>query len=268
MNGPQPPCIDAGLYWIDEPERASFQRVGEYLILERGLQFSGNISGGRCAEEDACSLATLAHAADKRWSSYAPASADELLHLLADPAFFISDIRFVGIQRVYAKSAKAKPLPGKIGLSFDVMSDEAIAHGDHAAVQVYWSEVDIHLSSALFTDLCRRLRPTYAALEGEGILSCLYDMVHGRGHASVAYCDDGFLGPTADEYWSTFRYTERLEAGTFGSDSDVWWNQRWKPSKAHLSSEDAARLRRRGEVFGQAVKRAYRGRFSGGQHSL
>ncbi|MGZ3675674.1 MAG: hypothetical protein ACXVCO_15320, partial [Ktedonobacterales bacterium] len=137
MNGPQPPCIDAGLYWIDEPERVSFQRAGEYLILERGLQFSGDIVGGRCTEDEARSLATLAHAPEKEWSPYAAASDDELLHLLADPAFFVRDIRFVGIQRAYAKSEKTKRLPHKVGLSFDVMSEEAIAHGDHAALQVY-----------------------------------------------------------------------------------------------------------------------------------
>ncbi|MGZ3638182.1 MAG: hypothetical protein ACXVCX_10155, partial [Ktedonobacterales bacterium] len=261
-----PPCIDAGLYWIDEPERVSFQRAGEYLILERGLQFSGDIVGGRCTEDEARSLATLAHAPEKEWSPYAAASDDELLHLLADPAFFVRDIRFVGIQRAYAKSEKTKRLPHKVGLSFDVMSEEAIAHGDHAALQVYWSEEDIHLSSALFTDVCRRLRPTYAYLEGEGVLDCLYDMVHGWREEqvrlrSVSYCDDSFLGSVANEYWSTFTYTERLENGTFGSDSDAWWNRRWKPSKTQQPSKDIALLRRRNELFGQAVKRAYRIRF-------
>ncbi|HEX8036119.1 MAG TPA: hypothetical protein VF510_19840 [Ktedonobacterales bacterium] len=177
MNDPQPPCIDAGLYWTNEPERVSFQRTGEYLILERGLQFSGDIVGGKCTEEEARSLATLAHAPEKQWSPYAAASDDELLHLLAAPTFFVRDIRFVGIQRAYAKNAKAKQLPSKVGLSFDVMSDEAIAHGDHAAVQVYWSEEDIHVSSALFADICRRLRPTYADIEGEGVLDCLYPRV-------------------------------------------------------------------------------------------
>ncbi|HEX8036124.1 MAG TPA: hypothetical protein VF510_19865 [Ktedonobacterales bacterium] len=83
----------------------------------------------------------------------------------------------------------------------------------------------------------------------------------------VSYCDDGFLGSLADKYWSTFTYIERLESGTFGSDSDVWWNRRWKPSNVRPSPENVARWKRRTELFGLAVKRAYRGRFGKGHRA-
>ncbi len=207
------PCVEAGLYWQNDSPQISFRRVCQ-LLIQQGM---ATVDYGEFAAPN-----------------------DALLAILEQPH---ADVRAASFITSSKKRSGARPThrpPGKIIVSYGLLSDVAKAHGDHPAIQVTWGGSSFcgppgytapdALVKGLqayhfFTLLCAQLNPLYAVLEVEIETPCLYDVLHPAASKSYSnlplsefYCQHGILGEAEEAFWHTYAYYERLPHGTYGSD--------------------------------------------------
>lgn len=205
--------IEAGLYWPNEAPQVSLRRMC-HLLIQQGMTTENY--GEFVAPNDA------------------------LLRALEQPD---TDVHAVG----FITSSKKRPVmnqtrrpPGKLVVSYGYLSHEAAERGDHPSIQVAWdgtrfwwpddalprdAPVKGLQAYHFFTQLCTELDPLYAALELEGSVPCLYDVLHpalSKSHShlpmSEFYCRQGILAESEETFWRTYAYHEPLPRGVYGSD--------------------------------------------------
>lgn len=207
------PILEAGFYWQREVSQVSFRRVCQ-LLIDRGM---ATIDYGAFTAPD-----------------------EALFSLLEQSDSDIRSASFITSSKNRPRTRPVHRLPGKIIVSYGLLSDEANVHGDHPAIQVAWGgssfsgpvgftakEAQVKGLQAyyFFTDLCTELDPLYAALETEMEVPCLYDLLHPQvaksdTHLSLSefYCRQGVLEDAEEAFWRTYAYSKRLPHGTYGSD--------------------------------------------------
>src|SRR6185437_4458492 len=155
------PCVEAGLYWQNGSPQVSFRRVCQVLIQQ--------------------GMATL------DYGEFA-APNDALLATLEQPQV---DVRAASFMTSSKKRSEARPPrrpPGKIIVSYGLLSEAAQAHGDHPAIQVTWGGSSFSgppgctapdapakglQAYYFFTLLCAQLDPLYTVLDVEIETPCL-----------------------------------------------------------------------------------------------
>ena len=214
------PILEAGLYWQHEAPRVSFRRVCQ-LLIQQGMS---TVEYGAFAAPD-----------------------NALLSLLEQPDSDIHAASFITSSKNRSRARPTHRLPGKVIVSYGLLSEAATVRGDHPAIQVAWggssfsgpvgdtaknAPVKGLQAYHFFTQLCAELDPLYAALEAEMDVPCLYDFLHPQvansySHLPVSefYCRRGVLGNAEEAFWQTYAYSERLPHGTYGSD-DPFMNPR------------------------------------------
>ncbi len=228
------PYTGMGLYWHDQLEYESFGHVCAYL-MQRGMT---TIDFGDEVDPNAA-----------------------LLHALHDPATSITSARFITTAQLPPQEKQSRRPPGRIIVSYDYISDEAAAHGDHRAITVEWSEAEWgplevmpkqqvqraplrqQRGETLLLDLCVQLDPLYAnyGFETFGFISCLYDAIYkppSRDWRNTALCyiHDGIL--TAEEnalFMSGFATVRKLLHGTYFTNTPSARARGHKQSKPLLS---------------------------------
>lgn len=246
--------LEAGLYWFHDSPQISFRRVCQ-LLIQQGMD---TVDYGEYEAPNNALLATLAQPqADVRAASFITSSKNS---------------------KRRSKAGLTHRPPGKVNVSYGWISDEAEAHGDHPAIQVYWNgdsffgppgntESDAPVNGLhayhFFTLLCAQLDPLYAVLEVEREASCLYDALHltaSRSYSDVPssefYCQRGILEEAEEAFWRTYAYHERLPHGGYGSD-----NAHFNPRRRSLGGDWEQKskvMAQRNTMFIPALKRLAR----------
>lgn len=211
------PRLEAGLYWPNEAPHLSFRRVCQALI-QQGLD---TLECGEFAAPN-----------------------DALLALLEQPHANVQTVSFMTSSKKRAGVRATQRPPGKVRVSYGLLSDAAQAHGDHPSIQVTWggsifwgppgyTALDAPAKGLqayhFFTLLCAQLAPLYAGLEMEIETDCLYDALHPSAPESIShlpfrefYCRQGLLGEAEEAFWQSYAYHEQLPHGTYGSDSALF----------------------------------------------
>jgi hypothetical protein len=171
------------------------------------------------------------------------------------------------------RRAKSRSAPGRLWVVHSPISDQAVAHGDHPAIEITWADqADQHSDERakyltlmgkrdyrFFVDLCENLSPLYANLTGEGWASCAYDALHGDlnliGH--TFFCQDALLGGDAPAFWATYAYTERVGTGRYGTDYLPWSPRKWSADNRVIKTPSST-LTLRTTLLLPALKRVYR----------
>lgn len=111
-----------------------------------------------------------------------------------------------------------------------------------------------------FTQLCTELAPLYAALELEGSVPCLYDVLHPTFSKSYFhlpmsefYCQQGILEEAEETFWRTYAYHEPLPHGAYGSDYRLF-NPRRRSLSGDPKQQSQIHTERR-TLLVQALKR-------------
>jgi hypothetical protein len=207
------PILEAGLYWRQQAPQVSCRRVCQ-LLIHQGMT---TVNYGAFASPD-----------------------EALLSLLEQPDVDIHAASFITSSKNQPRTRSAHRPPGKVIVSYGLLSDVPSQRGDHPAIQVTWggSSFSAPVGSTpkdalvkglqayhFFTQLCTELDPLYAALEAEKDVPCLYDFLHPQVSKSYShlplselYCQQGVLGDAEEAFWRTYAYSERLPHGTYGSD--------------------------------------------------
>jgi hypothetical protein len=176
--------------------------------------------------------------------------------------------------------SKTHAPPGRLGVHYSPISEEAGAHGDHPAIELSWEDA-YALNPAVspnrlppwnirdyrfFTDLCAQLSPLYANLTGEDWVSCAYDMLHGKhyGRFATFFCQDALLGADAAAFWATYPYIEQVGGGTYGTEYRPWSGRKWTAGRGMVAVARSSQVTREAQ-FLAALKRAYRSYRTKGQ---